>query len=1143
MPHGNIPMENLVSVDPRFTRSIHLERDYYAPQAADSYIVTRASRSALSLLSRGVAQPSCRAQCITGPYGTGKSALALFFAHMMAGDAGVSLLQRAVAEVGDEAQVLMSPPGQGYMTVLATGTRENIARCLVSGLRRSLQKSGRAKLLKKLTRDHPTAFESQKPSTRDVVALFESLAGASVQEEGALGVVVIIDELGKLLEHAAQYPEDGDIQILQELAEAASRSFEHPLWFVTILHRSFSEYAARVGQRHQQEWARVQGRFYDVPFKPDAVDTLQLVAGALNSGVNQIVKDNHIIRKMAEACAEYSPKIDKAVFTEQAISCYPLHPIALLNLQSMFTRLGQNERSLFSFLSADEPHSLVCWAHDRVFDQENPQFISLPELCDYAEHTLVAGAPMPTVAQAWAEVEEAIIRLGDADAEMQVLKSIALLAILSKTSGIHASREVLGISLHQHGIDEPNLKSALRSLEEQRFIVYSPYWQGYRLYEGGDLNIAECLAQVEETLGSQSFTLVAARDLCPSQPMVARRHSFDTGMMRSLSVVATDAERLLDAVIQRDGYDGTIVQCVVASREARNEVACVLEEIVDPAVIVGIVQENDELEKAARDITALHRVKTTYAEKLQGDRVAKRELSDRIMEAESVFRAEWNRVFGPGSSEAIWFWRGKEQQIRTSRDFAVLLSNACDTTYYLAPRVQNELINRRRLSSQAAAARRNLVEAMLTSAHVPGLGFEGYPPERSIYESILLRTGMHRPQVTQEPNGVWCISAPDDTDAGLHAAWTHIKPSISSDDLDRKTVADLFGELTSSPYGVADGLVPVLLTAYLIVNDRDTVLYEGSTFVPELTAPVMERLMRRPETFSILSYSITGERAAVVSRFARGFRVEEGVMPVVRDLYVRMNSLPDYVRRTSNLTPEAIAVRNAIDMAKSPERLLFDALPQAVGCRSFTAEDAEASENVERFFEGLNKAFASMLKCYPKLIDSIRASMLSIFDLSDAQESWRDAVADRAERLLRITTDSNMCAFARRVASHELPDREYVESVGAVIAESPPSRWRKADEDTFGQHVVEFASAVRAAESLSNIQDELSEGEDGYMLSIDSPTGVQVRRLLRFTGQERELITSMADELLSGANGHKGNTRLVLAALVEAARKLIADEA
>ena len=41
-------------------------------------------------------------------------------------------------------------------------------------------------------------------------------------DEDVAGILLIIDELGKFLEYGADQPEQGDVFVLQELAEAAS---------------------------------------------------------------------------------------------------------------------------------------------------------------------------------------------------------------------------------------------------------------------------------------------------------------------------------------------------------------------------------------------------------------------------------------------------------------------------------------------------------------------------------------------------------------------------------------------------------------------------------------------------------------------------------------------------------------------------------------------------------------------------------------------------------------------------------------------------------------------------------------------------------------------------------------------------------
>ena len=170
------PLVEMVSLRPCFLRSVHLERDFHGKDAADSYIVTRSTRSALSLLSRGVADPSYRAQCVSGPYGSGKSALALFFAKLMEKEQHNGLRARARQSLGTTGEQLLPGDGEGYITILATGVREGLSACLVRSLKRSLEMSGREVLLETLLRDHAGAVDNPNPDTRQVVALFEGLA-------------------------------------------------------------------------------------------------------------------------------------------------------------------------------------------------------------------------------------------------------------------------------------------------------------------------------------------------------------------------------------------------------------------------------------------------------------------------------------------------------------------------------------------------------------------------------------------------------------------------------------------------------------------------------------------------------------------------------------------------------------------------------------------------------------------------------------------------------------------------------------------------------------------------------------------------------------------------------------------------------
>jgi hypothetical protein len=1098
--------------------------------------MTRGSLSALSLLARGTADPSYRAQSISGPYGAGKSALAMYFARLLDKDRASlngfrNRSRRYLGEIGAE---LLPPDEKGYIPILATGARESLSTCLLNSLTRSLQKSGREDLLRKLLNQSKPKMLNDTHSTRQVVGLFESLARLAV-DEGAIGVVVIVDELGKLLEHAALQPEDSDLDLLQEMAEAASRSHEHPLWFITILHQDFSHYASRLGRRHQREWFKVQQRFFDVPYVLDDTDALQLVAAVLNSSVNKKVSQNSCIRKVAEACTKLAPKGAEGDFETWCMSSYPIHPTSLVLLPALFKRFGQNERSLFSFLSADEPFSLREWVRSQEFDEDDPPFLRFPQLFGYTLCTLIGGRPSPYFARTWTEVEDTISRLGDASpVEVDVLKSIGLLGLVGDATGISASRETLHLALASPTCSGQQIGDALRSLEDKRLIVFRRFRNAYRLWEGSDIDIGERLAEAHQALPPQSVSLLVARDLCPSPPLVAQRHSFRTGTLRFFSIIPSTKESLLDSANMRGDSDGYVVQCLVQNNEEAEAVAVIARQLEDSSVIVIVGKENDELAEAARDVAALEGVKRNTPS-LAGDRVARQELSERRLEAETAFRSEWNKIFEPGRKGFKCYWNGKEYRGLSKRELSSLLSDACDAMFPYAPIVKNELINRRNLSSAAAAARRNIIEAMICNSDKAGLGITGYPPQRSIYESLLLGSGIHR----ESEDGKWTFSRPGNLDPGLQKAWDHIIESVGADELKPKSVAELFDELSAPPYGIANGFVPVLLCACLLLNSSTMAIYEDGVFLPELAVPVMERLMRRPEHFSIVAYGVGGERSAVVERFARGFGVDNGVLPVVQSLYARIGSLPQYTLTTRNLSSEALGMRETILRAKSPERLLFIDLPVALGYQPFepTSSNSVGEEKVADFFTSLNKAFLEFIDCYPQLLQRIKRGIFEIFGISGDSSEWLTKVSNRASKLYNAVMDSRLRMIMVRARDTGLGETEYLESVGAGIVGQVPSRWSKADEDNFWRLVPGLAYQVRAVESTQRLNSVLEDGEDGYLVAINDRNGEVVRQIVRFSVNERDEIEGCArvlsEQTLSGLD-----QRILLAVLTEAARKL-----
>ena len=78
----------------------------------------------------------------------------------------------------------------------------------------------------------------------------------------------------------AQAYDGTDIYFFQQLAELASRS-GNLLIAVGALHQAFEEYTNRLSHEIRDEWAKIQGRFIDLPIDVSPHEQLSLLSRAI----------------------------------------------------------------------------------------------------------------------------------------------------------------------------------------------------------------------------------------------------------------------------------------------------------------------------------------------------------------------------------------------------------------------------------------------------------------------------------------------------------------------------------------------------------------------------------------------------------------------------------------------------------------------------------------------------------------------------------------------------------------------------------------------------------------------------------------------------------------------------------------------
>ena len=945
--------------------------------------------------------------------------------------------------------------------------------------------------------------------------------------EGGAGLLLVIDELGKFLEYAAQDPAYGDLFVLQSLAEFATRSQETPLLMLTILHQAFEQYAQRLATSQREEWSKVQGRFEDVPFVEPTEQVLRLIGDAIES-TTKVENPNLSVA----VDLELKPRqLDANEFMSLLESCLPLHPTVALIVSSLFRRFAQNERSLFALLNSSEPHGLQDFLTNQTYDGRVLPTFTLSNLYDYVHTALGSSLYTSSNGAKWAEIESAIERLPNpSPMTVKLIKTIGLLGIVGESSpNLKASKALLRYALDedaemfQNEVDAPveSLESALAMLEQRSIVIYRRYNDAYALWEGSDIDIEARLRDARAQLDPNLRLPPALSTLMQPQPLIARRHLFVTGTLRYFAVRYTDLEGFdADLQMPSDDTDGVVLYALPASElEAEQLVKKATEASVAARkeVLIAIPQSIGFLRDAVLELWCLEWVdENTPA--LAGDATARRELRARRTEAEREVSEKLTSLFGgniaapqvgsvptptrKGDAEVcLWYRNGEPTPIASRRGLNEYLSTICDSVYNETPILRNELINRGQISSQAASARRKLIGAMLEFQQQEKLGITGYPPEMSIYLSLLFDTGIHRCVA-----GVWGFHPPNTDDKNrISSTWLEIEKFLSGCEEQRQSVAKLYGQLEKPPFGLRSGPMPILLCAVLLHYEAEIALYEGGSFVADISLAVFERLIKSPEKFELKRFRMEGIRAEVFEQFTGMISkpvsmtgTPPNLLVIVRPLISFIHKLPRYTMLTQDLSDAAITLRRAIADAREPDSLLFEQLPQALGFDTFGALAETDSKTVDAFFNTLRSTLSELNRAYDDLLSFIEGMLVSAFSLQ-SNDSPHTELTKRAQPLLDLAIETKLKGFLIRVCDEGLDFKGWLEAIGTYIANKPPTAWNDSDKAHFEMNLSELAKKFHRFEVVSferQRQSEKSTDSAGEVIRVGITT-------LSSTEQER----------------------------------------
>lgn len=922
---------------------------------------------------------------------------------------------------------------------------------------------------------------------------------------------IVIDEFGKILEYAANNNPEKELYFLQKLAEFVNVPSRNII-LITTLHQNFGSYAVKLTDTQRNEWQKVKGRFEEVVFAEPVEQLLYLTTQQMEAKPLSITTAAKLGFKILYDFAISSKIVSDRFKFSTAEKLYPLDPVSSVVLTIAIQRYGQNERSLFSFLSAQGKGSL------NEFEPTPNNTYNVSDVCDYLRyHYFSALSESNSDSTGWRSLTVALERISCIDASFnfiesatKIIKLIGLLNIFF--AGIRLTKEFIEIyAQNAMGINQP--MTIIDKLTSLKIIRYAQYKSQYILFEGTNLNLEDELYKAAGIVPTPSLSIEEIGGHVRPRVFLANESYYHTGTPRYFEFKVTNEPINIEPTGEIDGY----IHLVFPLSDIHNYVKELSEKHNAGANVYAYFKNTDSITKHLHEIKKLQYVIDNVA---MDDNVAKAELENQKRYETQKLNSALNEEIASPTSSIIWYFHGEELRIHSLKELNELISRVCTEVYHKTPIIRNELFNKQKLSSAISLARVNLLDAMLLHSDEEDFGFakQSFPPEKTIYYTLLRDSGIHR----QDENGNWILGAP--TQPELQSLWqVCIEFLKSSVDRPRK-LTDLSEILRTRPYKLKQGVIDIWLPIFLYVNQQDYALYNDSVFVLNHNKEVFELLQKQLKKFSVKAFDVSGVRLEFFKRYRQFLRKDDGVaistdslLDTVKPFFHFYRTLNRYAKTTRKFdNPFTVKFRDVLAQAQDPVKTFFDDLPAALGYR-----DLNSDSFVSQYLQLIRTAVRDLNTCYDFLIDRIEHKVKEYIGLTTDFDEYKPLLTKRYSTVNGNLLTPKSKSFLERILVPSDNRKEFYEKITIVVNDKRLEETKDNEESLLVNRLLHLFSELERASSIST-DVALEDGDEAFNFELATASGdFSEAKTFRLPSTKKIKANQMMEKLSESMSGDR----------------------
>ncbi|MBP6664469.1 MAG: hypothetical protein KA168_04170 [Chitinophagales bacterium] len=765
-------------------------------------------------------------------------------------------------------------------------------------------------------------------SIAEILQAFDAYYQNQIAPNNGL-LFIVIDEFGKHLEYAAKNQPEKELYFLQQLAEYINDS-DKQIILLTTLHQSFSAYAKNnnLTREQEQEWEKVRGRFKDLTFN-EPIEQLLFLASAFmqQHGLQKNTPDN--LHKLNDALHKAHAITLSSDISQQLLhTLYPFDLLAACVLTLALQKYGQNERSLFSFLVNNDSYSL------KNHSTETTPYYNVSSVYDYLHHNFYSFLHTkynPHYAQ-WQAIQTAIERIeGSSGLDQhiteasQLIKTIGLLNIFA-SAGANLDDKFLA-TYAKYALGVKHATKLVEQLENKKIIRYKKYKKQYVPFEGTDVDIEAQLLEAATQVEQINDVVTPLNNYFNLPYIPAKAVQYQKGAARFFEFQLSDKAI---SFVPHEQIDG-IVNLVFSEKLTSNEIVQFSAKQTD-AILYGFFINLKPIKDALFELAKLDYLQKHH--EIAEDKVALREIKSlATFEIEQINDLVLNSLFDD-KGNVVWIYKGEILQLDSSTQFNKQLSIICNDVYHHTPVFKNEHVNRHAISTAISTARRSYFKQLINCWNMEDLGFDKdrFPPEKSIYLSLLKQTGIH----AADEFGNYALRYP--TDSSFAKLWDISETFLEQAKHNRKNLKEFDALLSKKPLKLKQVFVDFWLATFLFIKRNDFALFYEGQYIPVISIELIDLLYHEPAKFQIKAFNVSGVRLELFNRYRALIQKstvesinQQSFVETIKPFLSFYKQLPPYTQNTKRLASATLRLRNAIANATDPEKTFFEDFPKALG--------------------------------------------------------------------------------------------------------------------------------------------------------------------------------------------------------------------